>query len=78
VLSFARNDVGNSAWSERPRWNDVVSSAHVDPGCTLQVWEHAMAGGESHAWQGGRNGLRVNYVGSRWNDRISSAACTCR
>jgi hypothetical protein len=77
-VSFARSDIGSSAWRERPRWNDVVSSAQVDPGCTLQVWEHAEGGGESHVWRGGRNGLNVNYVGSRWNDRISAAACTCR
>ena len=76
-VSFARGDVGSTAWRESPTWNDVVSSAHVDRRCHLRVWEHILAGGASKQWDGGANGLRINYVGDAWNDRISSATCTC-
>lgn len=77
-VSFAHNtEAGSTAWSERPDWNDVVSSATIDPGCKLQVWEHMEAAGASETWSGGRNGWRVNYVGGTWNDRISSATCYC-
>lgn len=77
-VSFAdRGDVGSSAWRERPDWNDVVSSATIDPGCKLQVWEHMEATGASKTWTGGQRGWRVNYVGGTWNDRISSATCYC-
>lgn len=78
-VSFAHNnEVGSTAWSERPDWNDVVSSAKIDPGCKLQVWEHMEAAGASKTWSGGQNGWRVNYVGGTWNDRISSATCYCK
>ena len=77
-VSMASGDVGSTAWRERPDWNDVVSSATVDPGCTLRVWEHIEAQGAARTWHGGANGWRVNYVGSAWNDRISSATCYCR
>jgi hypothetical protein len=76
-MTFNRPDVGSNAWRERPRWNDAVSSATIDPGCRLQIWEHAMAGGESRVWHGGQRGLSVNYVGDRWNDRVSAVACYC-
>lgn len=76
-VSFASEDVGNTTWSEKPRWNDHVSSATVDPHCTLRVWEHMKAGGAMKEWHGGRNGLLVKYVGDRWNDRVSSAVCSC-
>jgi hypothetical protein len=76
-VTFARNDVGSSAWRESPTWNDHVSSATIDRGCRLQVWEHVNASGKSKTWSGGPKGLLVKYVGSEWNDRISSATCYC-
>lgn len=76
-VSFASEDVGNTTWSERPRWNDHVSSARIDAHCTLRVWEHMKAEGAMKEWSGGRNGLLVKYVGDRWNDRVSSAVCFC-
>jgi hypothetical protein len=76
-VSFAREAVGNSSWRESPTWNDVVSSATLDSGCTLRVWEHSLAGGESREWRAGGSRLLVKYVGDRWNDRISSATCLC-
>ncbi|UFN49042.1 hypothetical protein LPC08_24145 [Roseomonas sp. OT10] len=76
-VTFSRSDVGNSAWREVPSWNDVASSATIDPGCHLRVWEHAMASGDSRIWHGERRGWNVNYFGDRWNDRISSATCHC-
>jgi len=77
-LSFARGDVGNSSWREVPSWNDVVSSAKLDAGCRLQVWEHMLAGGAAKTWAAKPNaGLNVNYVGDAWNDRVSSAVCSC-
>lgn len=76
-VSFARSDVGSTAWREFPEWNDDVSSATVDPGCRLQVWEHIQGKGASKTWPGGQTGLRVKYVGDAWNDRISSAICYC-
>jgi hypothetical protein len=76
-VSFAQGDVGNSAWREVPSWNDAASSAKIDAGCRLRVWEHMLAQGASREWSGGNNGLLVKYVGSTWNDRISSATCLC-
>jgi hypothetical protein len=75
--SFARGDVGSSAWREVPSWNDAASSAKVDAGCRLRVWEHMLGQGASKEWSGGSRGLLVKYTGSAWNDRISSAACLC-
>jgi hypothetical protein len=76
-VSFASGDVGSTAWRELPNWNDDVSSATVDPGCRLQVWEHIEGRGASKTWSGGQTGLLINYVGDSWNDRISSATCYC-
>jgi hypothetical protein len=76
-VSFALADVGTSSWRESPTWNDVVSSATVDPSCRLRVWEHMQGEGASKEWRGGKNGLRIKYVGDEWNDRISSATCLC-
>lgn len=76
-VSFARGDVGSSAWRELPSWNDVVSSARVDAGCRLRVWEHMLGQGASKEWSGGSKGLLVKYVGDAWNDRVSSATCLC-
>ena len=76
-VSFARSEVGSSAWREVPSWNDVASSARIDAGCRLRVWEHVQAQGAAKEWSGGKNGLLVNYVGDAWNDRISSATCRC-
>jgi len=74
-VSFA--DSGSTAWRGLPSWNDAVSSATVDSGCRLQVWEHMEGGGASKTWSGGSQGLDINYVGGPWNDRISSATCYC-
>ena len=77
-VSFASGDVGDSSWRESRTWNDVASSATVDAGCTLRVWEHIKARGESKEWRAGDQRLLVKYMGDKWNDRISSATCLCR
>lgn len=76
-VSFAREDLGNTTWREKPSWNDALSSARIDPGCHLRVWEHMAGTGAMKEWHGGSKGLLVYYVGDRWNDRVSSAVCHC-
>ena len=75
-MSFA-GDTGNSAWREVPSWNDIASSAKAGAGCRLRVWEHMLGEGASKDWANGSNSLLIKYVGSAWNDRISSATCLC-
>lgn len=78
-LTMASRDIGDNVWTEYPEWNDDVSSIHLNAGCRIQVWEHVEAQGASRSWQAKPDrGLSVNFVGSDWNDRISSAICTCR
>ena len=76
-VSFARADLGSTAWRESPTWNDVASSAKVDARCHLRVWEHMQGGGASKEWHGGSKGLLIKYMGDTWNDRASSASCLC-
>ena len=76
-VSFANANPGSTAWSERPEWNDRVSSMTIDRGCRLDVWEHMEGKGASKTWRGGTRGWMVRYVGGNWNDRISSAMCVC-
>ena len=54
-------------------WNDVISSVSVEPGCALNVWEHANFDGAHTTFIGS-----VPWVGRDWNDRISSYNCTCQ
>jgi hypothetical protein len=53
--------------------NDQISSASCDPGCTATVFEH-------WKYQGAAIRLRgdVEFVGRRWNDRISSIRVQCQ
>lgn len=53
-------------------WNDEVSSMKVSPGCVLNAYEHNDFGGSHKAFQG-----NIPWVGSGWNDRISSYTCSC-
>jgi hypothetical protein len=53
-------------------WNDIVSSAIVEPGCALNVWEHADFGGRHATYAG-----EIPYVGTDWNDIISAYTCVC-
>ena len=76
--NFARSDYGTTGISEYPEWNDDISSARLDPGCTLTVWEHINRGGQSRSWSAaGNRGFLLNYPGDFWNDRISSLICQC-
>ncbi|MFD2058624.1 peptidase inhibitor family I36 protein [Mesorhizobium calcicola] len=54
-------------------WNDRVSSVFVRRGCTLIAYEDARMGGDSIEI---RRRVR-NFADGDWNDRISSAECTC-
>ncbi|WP_219906909.1 peptidase inhibitor family I36 protein [Enhygromyxa salina] len=53
-------------------WNDKVSSVKVRSGCALNVYEHANYEGKHKTLAG-----RVRWIGSGWNDRISSYTCSC-
>jgi hypothetical protein len=53
-------------------WNDRVSSVFVRRGCTLVAYEHTGMRGDSIEIR-----RRARELGDDWNDRISSAECTC-
>ncbi|TPK73377.1 hypothetical protein FJ934_21890 [Mesorhizobium sp. B2-4-12] len=53
-------------------WNDRVSSVFVRRGCTLVAYEDTNMSGESIEIR-----RRVRELGGDWNDRISSAECSC-
>lgn len=55
------------------QWNDIASSVQVPNGCQLTVWQHVNFAGESENYASGA----YASVGSKWNDQISSAACSC-
>jgi hypothetical protein len=57
----------------RQFWNDRVSSVFVRRGCTLVAYEDTGMEGRSIEI---RRRIR-DFGGSSWNDRISSAECTC-
>lgn len=54
-------------------FNDRLSSLALAPRCELTVYEHADFQGASR-----RFGDDVPEVGRAWNDRVSSAICSCR
>ncbi|UVK45882.1 beta/gamma crystallin family protein [Mesorhizobium sp. AR07] len=54
-------------------WNDRVSSVIVRRGCTLVAYEDTQMEGRSIEI---RRRIR-NLADGDWNDRISSAECTC-
>lgn len=53
--------------------NDQTSSVKVPQGCSLTVYSHENLAGRSKAFVEGD----YNFVGERWNDRISSVECSC-
>lgn len=53
-------------------WNDQVSSFKVDGGCTLTLWEDFNKGGMK--WVTKKS---YSFVGSKWNDEVSEALCSC-
>jgi hypothetical protein len=53
-------------------WNDKISSVIVEPGCALNVWEHADYRGKNKTYGGS-----LPFVGEDFNDIISSYTCTC-
>jgi len=53
-------------------WNDEASSAVVEPGCILRLYEHVNYGGDKFVFPAGNN----NFV-STWNDELSSYKCNC-
>jgi hypothetical protein len=78
AITMAARPIGDTYWREKPNWNDVVSSIHLDAGCRIQVWEDIDGRGASRTWRAKSDrGYSLWYVGSDWNDRISSAVCTC-
>lgn len=54
------------------RWNDVVSSVRVAPGCELEVFEHVTFEGIKAVIS-----RDTPYIGHAWNDRVSSSICRC-
>jgi hypothetical protein len=54
------------------QWSDDVSSAIVNPGCALNVWEHGSFGGKHKTVAG-----VVPWIGGDWNDIISAWTCDC-
>ena len=60
-------------YSRLNRWNDRISSLRVAKGCEMKV-------GYRKQFDGRREVFRedVEYLGSRWNDVISSVSCTCQ
>lgn len=54
--------------------NDQTSSIKVPQGCKLTVYSREGMSGRSNVFLEGN----YNFVGERWNDRISSADCSCR
>ena len=54
------------------RWNDVVSSVRVAPGCELEVYEHVTFDGIKAVIS-----RDTPYIGHAWNDRVSSSICRC-
>jgi hypothetical protein len=53
--------------------NDQISSVSCDPGCTATVFEHWKYEGAAIRLRGD-----VEFVGRRWNDRISSIRVRCQ
>jgi hypothetical protein len=54
--------------------DDQTSSVKVPQGCTLTVYSRPGLDGRSKVFEEGDS----NFVGEMWNDRISSAQCSCR
>lgn len=54
--------------------NDQTSSIKVPQGCQLTVYSREGMRGRSRVFLEGN----YNFVGEEWNDRISSASCSCR
>jgi hypothetical protein len=74
TATFGEDPMGDTYWSERgDGWNDTISSLRSPRGCRLTVYEHAKGNGASRVY----DGRTVYYVGDKWNDRISSAVCSC-
>ena len=81
-VMYEHNGFGGRSISIRPGgavsfrggefWNDRVSSTRAARGCTLVAYEHSGMRGRSIEMRG-----RTPQLG-RWNDRISSAECSCR
>ena len=57
-----------------PQIDDQTSSVKVPQGCTLTVYSRPGLDGRSKIFEEGDS----NFVGEMWNDRISSAQCSCR
>lgn len=55
-------------------WNDRISAVACDAGCRFVAFEHIGQGGASRVFA---DGYDTQYVGSAWNDRISSAQVFC-
>ena len=58
----------------RLRFNDQLSGVKVRRGCTLQVFEHVNYRGRRLQFKGRNNCCFRGW----WNDKASSAKCTCR
>lgn len=70
VLPLAKGDSSGFFTKE---WNDQVSSIKVPDGCALTVYENNNYGGSSRTYPSGKH----KWVGDGWNDKISSAKCSC-
>jgi hypothetical protein len=54
------------------KWNDILSSFTVQPGCALTIYEDVDYGGEWETFTDSST-----YIGDDWNDAVSSYACVC-
>src|SRR5262245_485920 len=64
---------GGAAWNYiGDAFNDKVSSIRLTRGCTFTAFEHKEFGGRSRVFS-----ANTTFVGADWNDRISSAKCSC-
>ena len=53
-------------------WNDQVSGMKIGKGCSLTVHEHSNGRGPSKTFSSD-----IPWIGSEWNDKISSYRCSC-
>ena len=61
----------------RRGWNDEASSARVIGNCTLMIYEHNNFRGAGVYVSPGLGFARLGNVNGGFNDKASSAKCTC-
>jgi hypothetical protein len=72
ICSAVSHGSGGSCTYHEPSWNDELSSFKVSGGCTMTLYENFNRSGARF-----RSNRSYKYVGSRWNDEVSEAYCTC-